>query len=82
MVIGTALNLGTLSTVALSVALAFVFGYSLTTLPARNPRIIETVDPRIAFARSPAAAVRSKRMDGLAGETNDRREHGDKRSSG
>jgi hypothetical protein len=33
MVIGTALGLSDLATVALAVALAFVFGYSLTSLP-------------------------------------------------
>jgi len=33
MAIGTALGLGNWSTVALAVALAFVFGYSLTSLP-------------------------------------------------
>jgi uncharacterized protein DUF4396 len=33
MVIGTALGFGNLATIALSVALAFVFGYSLTSLP-------------------------------------------------
>src|SRR4051812_25351033 len=33
MVIGTALDLSNLATVALAVALAFLFGYSLTSLP-------------------------------------------------
>jgi Domain of unknown function (DUF4396) len=33
MIVGTALGLGTLATVALSVVLAFVFGYGLTSLP-------------------------------------------------
>jgi hypothetical protein len=33
MVIGTALGLSTLATVVLSIALAFVFGYALTSLP-------------------------------------------------
>src|SRR3954464_11258842 len=33
MIVGTALGLGTPATVALSVALAFVFGYGLTSLP-------------------------------------------------
>jgi len=32
--------------------------------PARNPRIIETVDLRIAFARSPAATIRSNAWTG------------------
>jgi hypothetical protein len=33
MMIGTALGLGNLATIAIAVALAFVFGYSLSTLP-------------------------------------------------
>src|SRR4051812_27306209 len=33
LVVGTALGLGTLATVALALALAFVFGYTLSTLP-------------------------------------------------
>lgn len=33
MMIGTALGLGSLTTIALAVGLAFVFGYSLSTLP-------------------------------------------------
>lgn len=33
LVIGTALGLGTLATIALAIALAFVFGYTLSTLP-------------------------------------------------
>lgn len=50
MVIGTALNLGTWSTVALSVALAFVFGYLLTTLPLLRAGVALRTALKLALA--------------------------------
>ena len=50
MVIGTALGLSDLATVALAVALAFLFGYSLTSLPLlRSGMALSAVAP-IALA--------------------------------
>src|SRR5919107_3837758 len=50
MVIGTALGWGNGATIAISVALAFVFGYSLTSLPLlRAGLTLASVAP-IAFA--------------------------------
>jgi uncharacterized protein DUF4396 len=50
MAIGTAAGLSNLSTVILSIALAFVFGYSLTSLPLlRSGLVLSAVIP-IAFA--------------------------------
>jgi hypothetical protein len=50
MVIGTALGLGNLETIALAVVLAFAFGYTLTSLPLlRSGMSLGTVAP-IAFA--------------------------------
>jgi hypothetical protein len=55
MVIGTALGLSDLATVALAVALAFVFGYSLTSLPLlRSGLALGTVVP-IALASDTAS---------------------------
>lgn len=50
MVIGTALNLGNWSTVALSVVLAFVFGYLLTMLPLLRAGVALRTALRLAFA--------------------------------
>jgi hypothetical protein len=50
MVIGTTLNLGTWSTVALSVALAFVFGYLLTTLPLLRAGVALRTALKLALA--------------------------------
>jgi len=50
MVIGTALGWGNFATIALAVALAFLFGYSLTMLPLlRSGLALATVLP-LAFA--------------------------------
>jgi hypothetical protein len=50
MVIGTAIGLANLATVALSVALAFLFGYALTSMPLlRSGMALRTVVP-IALA--------------------------------
>ena len=50
LVIGTALGLGNVATIALAVALAFFFGYSLTMLPLlRSGMALGTVLP-LAFA--------------------------------
>jgi hypothetical protein len=50
MLIGTALGLGTLATVVLSVVLAFVFGYSLTSLPLLRAGMALAAVAPIAFA--------------------------------
>ena len=51
MVIGTALGWRNLATIALAIALAFIFGYSLTMLPllragSRSPRRSRWLSPR------------------------------------
>ena len=50
MVIGTALSLGTASTIALSIALAFAFGYLLTMLPLLRAGIAVRAALGLAFA--------------------------------
>src|SRR3954454_19752 len=50
MIVGTALGLGTPATVALSVALAFVFGYGLTSLPLLRAGIALSAVVPIALA--------------------------------
>ncbi len=50
MVIGTAVGLGNPATIALSVLLAFVFGYSLTMLPLLRAGIALSVAMPLAFA--------------------------------
>jgi hypothetical protein len=50
MAIGTALGLSNAATVVLAVALAFVFGYSLTSLPLLRAGIALTTEIGIAFA--------------------------------
>src|SRR3954452_18003333 len=50
MIVGTALGLSNAGTVALSVALAFVFGYSLTSLPLLRARLALAAVVPVAFA--------------------------------
>src|SRR3954462_8655156 len=50
MIVGTALGLSNAGTVALSVALAFVFGYSLTSLPLLRAGLALAAVVPIAFA--------------------------------
>ncbi len=50
MIIGTSLGWGNWSTVALSVALAFVFGYSLTLLPLLRASLALNMALGLAFA--------------------------------
>ncbi len=50
MVIGTALGFSDLGTIALAVALAFLFGYTLTTLPLLRSGMALTAVAPIAFA--------------------------------
>jgi hypothetical protein len=50
MIVGTALGLSNAGTVALSVALAFVFGYSLTSLPLLRAGLAPAAVVAIAFA--------------------------------
>jgi hypothetical protein len=50
MVIGTAFALGNITTVVLSILLAFLFGYSLTTLPLLRSGLAVAVVVPLAFA--------------------------------
>ena len=50
MVIGTALGWGDVATIALAVALAFLFGYSLTMLPLLRSGLALTAALPVAFA--------------------------------
>lgn len=50
MVIGTALGWGNAATIGLAVALAFVFGYSLTLVPLRRAGLAFAVAVPLAFA--------------------------------
>jgi hypothetical protein len=65
MVIGTALGFSDLGTVALAVALAFFFGYSLTSLPLlRSGLALGTVVP-IAFASDTVSIAVMEIVDNL-----------------
>ena len=58
MVIGTALGLGNLATIALAVALAFVFGYTLTSVPLlRSGMALAAVVPVALAADTVSIAV-------------------------
>ena len=58
MVIGTALDWANLATIVLSVALAFLFGYGLTSLPLlRSGMALGAVDPRRARADTISIAI-------------------------
>ena len=65
MVIGTALGWGNLETIALAVALAFLFGYVLTTLPLlRNGYRLQSA-ARIALAADTASITVMEVVDNL-----------------
>jgi hypothetical protein len=55
MVIGTALGLSNLATIALAVALAFVFGYALTLIPLIRANIAWRTALGLAFASDTAS---------------------------
>ncbi|HSH41347.1 MAG TPA: DUF4396 domain-containing protein [Arenicellales bacterium] len=57
MVIGTALGLGTWPTVALAVALAFVFGYTLTMIPLLRAGIDLGTALKLAFASDTVSII-------------------------
>ena len=57
MVIGTALGLGNWSTIALSVVLAFVFGYLLTMLPLLRSGVVLRTAVRLAFASDTVSII-------------------------
>lgn len=57
MVIGTALGLGNWSTIALSVVLAFVFGYLLTMLPLLRSGVVLRTAIRLAFASDTVSII-------------------------
>jgi hypothetical protein len=57
MVIGTALGLGNWSTIALSVVLAFVFGYLLTILPLLRSGVVLRTAIRLAFASDTVSII-------------------------
>ena len=57
MVIGTALGLGNWSTIALSVVLAFVFGYLLTMLPLLRSGVVLRTTIRLAFASDTVSII-------------------------
>ena len=56
-VIGTALGWGTVATIALAVALAFLFGYSLTLMPLLRAGLGLRNSVRIALAADTASIV-------------------------
>jgi len=63
MVIGTALGLSNFATIALAVALAFVFGYGLTSLPLlRSGMALGTVIP-LALASDTASIATMELVD-------------------
>jgi hypothetical protein len=65
MVLGTIVGLGNLTTVALAVVLAFVFGYSLTMLPLlRHGLALKTALP-LAFASDTASIALMEIVDNL-----------------
>lgn len=65
MVIGSALGWGTVATIALAVALAFLFGYSLTLLPLIRARLGLAASLRIALAADTAAITIMEITDNL-----------------
>jgi hypothetical protein len=65
LVIGTALGWGTVATIALAVALAFFFGYSLTMIPLlRSGLALATVLP-LAFASDTLSITVMEIVDNL-----------------
>jgi hypothetical protein len=65
MVIGTALGLGNWSTIALSVVLAFVFGYLLTMLPLLRAGVAPRTALGLAFASDTVSIVIMEIVDNL-----------------
>src|SRR5918997_3273166 len=63
MVIGTALGFSELGTVALAVALAFLFGYTLTSLPLLRAGLALGVVAPIAFASDTASIALMELVD-------------------
>jgi uncharacterized protein DUF4396 len=63
MVIGTALGLGAVSTIALAVVLAFVFGYLLTLLPLLRAGLPRTTAIRLALAADTASITLMEIVD-------------------
>jgi Domain of unknown function (DUF4396) len=65
MVVGTTLALGTWTTVALSVALAFFFGYSLTMLPLLRAGLALKIAIALAFASDTASIALMEIVDNV-----------------
>jgi hypothetical protein len=63
MIIGTALGFSDLGTIALAVALAFVFGYTLTSLPLLRAGLAFSVVAPIAFASDTASIALMELVD-------------------
>lgn len=63
MLIGTALGLSDLATIALAVALAFLFGYTLTSLPLLRAGLALGVVAPIAFASDTASIALMELVD-------------------
>src|SRR5918997_2202242 len=63
MVIGTALGFSELGTIALAVALAFVFGYTLTSLPLLRAGLALSVVAPIALASDTASIALMELVD-------------------
>ncbi len=63
MLIGTALGFSNLATIALSVALAFLFGYTLTSLPLLRAGLAIAVVAPIAFASDTASIALMELVD-------------------
>jgi hypothetical protein len=65
MVLGTTLRLGNWTTVGLSVALAFLFGYSLTMLPLLRAGLALRVAAALAFASDTASIALMEIVDNV-----------------
>jgi hypothetical protein len=65
MVIGTALGFGNGGTVALSIALAFLFGYALTSLPLLRAGLPVRRVARVAFASDTLSIATMEVVDNL-----------------
>jgi len=63
MIIGTALGFSDLGTIALAVALAFVFGYALTSLPLLRAGLAFGIVAPIAFASDTASIALMELVD-------------------
>jgi hypothetical protein len=63
MIIGTALGFSDLGTIALAVALAFLFGYTLTSLPLLRAGLAFSVVAPIAFASDTASIALMELVD-------------------